>query len=181
MSLPYSIMKKIGFLFALLLTSLSLYAQKGNDSNLSQRIQAIEDRMAIKNVVDTFSTLADQKETGRQTLLFTANAIVESISQGQRGAPLTGRKQIGDAFANFLNNFETVYHINGQQTVALNGDKASATSYCLVVLISAINGKRMKTTMGVFYNDDFVRENGRWLIAKRQSNFAWREQQPLTP
>ena len=171
-------MKKIGFLFAVLLTSFSLYAQNRND-NLAGRIQAIEDRMAIKNVVDTFSTLADQKETGRQTLLFTEGATVESVSQGQRGAPFTGRKQIGDAFANFLKNFETVYHINGQQTVSLNGDKATATSYCLVVLIGTVNGKRMKTTMGVFYNDDFVRENGRWLIARRQSNFAWREQQPF--
>jgi hypothetical protein len=64
------------------------------------------------------------------------------------------------AFGAFLANFETVYHFNGQQTVTLDGDRASGTSYCLVTLIGDEDGRRMQTTIGVIYND----ENGRWLI-----------------
>ena len=40
----------------------------------------------------------------------------------------------------FLAGFETVYHINGQQTVSIQGDKATGTAYCLVVLIGGQNG-----------------------------------------
>ena len=166
-------MKRITFLITMVLTCLLTKSQTVND--LAMKIIEIEDRIAIKNLVDTFSILADQKETQKQTSLFTENAIVESQVQGQPGMILTGRKQIGDTFGTFLSNFETVYHINGQQSIALNGVKASAISYCLVTLIGTENGKKMKTTMGVIYNDEFVKEKGHWLISKRTSNFAWQE------
>ena len=104
---------------------------------------------------------------------------MESISNGQSGAVLKGRKQIGDAFGNFLQMFETVYHINGQQTVTIDGDKATGISYCTVMLIGEENGKKIKTTMGVFYKDEYVRENGKWLIDKRTSTFAWRDRREL--
>ena len=84
-----------------------------------------------------------------------------------------------DAFGAFLKNFETVYHFNRQQTVKINGDKVSGTSDCLVTLISTENGKKMKTTVGVFYRDDYVRENNWWLIAKRTSISDWQDKQEL--
>lgn len=166
-------MKKVTLFLVLALTGLFVKAQSLKE--LTMKINEIEDRIAIKNVVDTFSILADVKDIKTQVLLFTENATVESRINGQPGMALSGRKQIGDAFAAFLGNFETVYHINGQQSVTLKGDKATGISYCLVTLIGTENGKKMKTTMGVNYNDEFVKENGHWLISKRTSNFVWQE------
>lgn len=166
-------MKKIVLALALVTFCLSVNAQKMSNDN--KKITAIEDRIAIKNVVDTFSVLADVKDVKNQLLLFTENAEVSSVTNGQTGTTFTGRKQIGEAFAGFLNLFDVVYHINGQQTVTLNGNKASGISYCQVVLIGTENNKKMKTTMGVIYHDDYVKENGHWLINKRQSNFTWTE------
>jgi hypothetical protein len=154
-------------------------AQKMNSTNNNTAIRAIEDRMALKNLVDTFSTLADQKETGKQTLLFTEDAVSETFVNGQVVSSLKGRKQIGETFAAFLNKFETVYHINGQQTVTLNGDKATGISYCFVTLIGTENGRKMKTSIGAYYTDEFVRQDGHWLIAHRKATFAWQEKQPL--
>lgn len=172
-------MKKFLLALALLLFYFSPKAQKMDNSNLNERISEIEDRIAIKNLVDTFSILADTKEIKKQVLLFTENATVQSTVNGQQGAALIGRKQIGDAFGGFLSMFEVVYHINGQQTVTLNGNKASGISYCAVTLIGVENGKKMKTSMGVYYNDEYVRENNHWLIAKRKSTFAWQEKSEL--
>ena len=84
-----------------------------------------------------------------------------------------------EAFGAFLSNFETVYHFNGQQTVKINGDRATGTSYCLVTLIGTENGKKMKTNIGVIYQDEYVRENNRWLIAKRTSVFDWQDKREL--
>src|SRR5881275_3173360 len=139
-------MKRLIALLTFSLFLLSTKAQKMNDTNNNTSIQAIEDRLALKKLVDTFSTLADQKETEKQTLLFTEDAVSETFVNGQVVSSLKGRKQIGETFAAFLNNFETVYHINGQQTVTLNGDKATGISYCLVILIGTQNGKKMKQT-----------------------------------
>jgi hypothetical protein len=43
--------------------------------------------------------LADKKDVAQQVLLFTEDAIVDSISNGQPGTSYKGRKQIGDAFS----------------------------------------------------------------------------------
>ena len=173
-------MKKYFLALALLLVHLAPKAQTPKNKIQAMKIQEIEDRIAIKELVDTFSILADQKETDKQRYLFTEDGIVTSKINGQPGMILRGRKQLGDAFGAFLANFETVYHINGQLSLTLNGDKASGVSYCMVTLIGTENGKKMKTSMGVYYNDEYVRDNHRWLIAKRTSNFAWQEKRPLS-
>ena len=161
--------------FVLLLFSTITFAQKMDKINIEQRVAAIEDKMAIKFVVDEFSNLADTKEIDKQVLLFTEDGVVESVSNGQPGNVLKGRKQLKQAFTAFLNNFHTVYHQNGQQTITLNGDKATATNYCRVILVGKQNGKDMKTTLYTIYKDDFVKENGKWLIKHRTSNFVHRE------
>lgn len=148
-------------------------------ANAQSNLQLIEDKLTLKQLVDEFSILADKKDIPAQVLLFTENATVESITNGLAGPVLVGRKQIGDIFSGFLAGFEVVYHINGQQKVDINGDKATGISYCAVTLISNNNGKRMKTDMGVYYNDEYVKINGKWLIANRKSNFAWTATSPL--
>lgn len=161
-----------------LICSVCLNAQTSRD-DLEKRIVELEDRIAIKNLVDTFSILADQKEAQKQTLFFTEDATSNTYTNGQLSSSLKGRKQIGEAFANFLNRFETVYHINGQQTVSINGNNATGTSYCLVILISSEDGMRMKRTIGAYYNDEFVKQNNRWLISNRKATFSWQESQEL--
>ena len=158
---------------------LQIQAQTMTTLTAEQRLQALEDRADLKTLVDTFSNLADTKDVSAQVLLFTEDATVSSVSGGQAGSSFKGRKEIGDAFGGYLANFETVYHINGQQTVELNGDTATGTAYCLVVLIGVEAGKKIKNTSGVTYHDEYVRRDGRWLIAKRTSNFTWRDRETL--
>ena len=145
------------------------------DDTLPDRIAALEDKLALKELVDTFSILADQKDTQAQTLLFTEDALVESYVNGNLVSALRGRQQIGEAFAAYLSTFSTVYHHNGQQTVTVTGDSARGVSYCLVTLIGAQNDQKVTTTSGVIYQDEYVRRAGHWLIAKRTSTFSWQE------
>ncbi|WP_459515972.1 nuclear transport factor 2 family protein [Aquirufa regiilacus] len=141
-------------------------------TTIEQRLNAIEDQMAIQVVLNTFSNLADTKEIDQQVLLFTKDGIVESIAKGQAPTDLLGREQLKNAFSAFLANFHTVYHQNGQQTITLLGDHAEATSYCRVILVGKQNNKEMKTTLYTIYKDIFVKENGNWLIKHRTSNFV---------
>lgn len=142
---------------------------------MEQRVTAIEDKMAIKYVVDEFSNLADTKEIDKQVLLFTEDGEVASTSNGQTNV-LKGRKQLKQAFSGFLANFHTVYHQNGQQTIEeLTDNTAKATSYCRVILVGKQGDKEMKTTLYTIYKDEFVKENGQWLIKHRTSNFVHRD------
>ena len=163
----------ISFLF--LLFSTVTTAQKMDNKSIEQRIAVIEDKMAIKYIVDEFSNLADTKEIDKQVLLFTEDGIVQSVSKDQPSSTLKGREQLKQAFSSFLSNFHTVYHQNGQQTINLQGNKAEAVSYCRVILVGKQNEKEMKTTLYTIYKDLFVKENGKWLISQRTSNFVRRE------
>ncbi len=176
-----NIVNKSLLLLALsLLFSVPLEAQTmKNDNDFQKRVRELEDRAALKELVDTFSILADKKDVKTQVQLFTANATTETYRKDVLVTKLTGRKEMEDAFGAFLKNFETVYHFNGQQTVTLSGDKATGVSYCTVTLIGVESGKKMKTTIGVYYQDEYVRENGRWLIARRRSNFDWEDRREL--
>lgn len=169
-------MKKLLFLsFVLIAFGIKAEAQTTKRMEQNKQIAELQDKLALKELVDVFSILADQKETDQQALLFTEDATVESFMNGKSTGLLKGRKQLAEAFAGFLKQFDVVYHINGQQSVTITGDKASGTSYCLVTLIGNENGKKMKNTMGVIYHDRYAKQNGKWLISKRESNFTWSE------
>ena len=142
---------------------------------LSKRVAEIEDKLALKELVDRFSILADQKKGIEQMYLFTEDATVETYANGKLAASMKGNKQIGETFNAFLNSQQTVYHINGQQVVTIEGDTATGISYCLTVLFSEQDGKTTKRSIGVIYHDEFVKQNGTWLIAKRISDFTWQD------
>lgn len=128
----------------------------------------VADRMALKELVDTFSNLADVKDVDAQMALFTNNAEVHSKS-GDRVSVMKGKEQIGKAFADYLALFDVVYHLNGQQTVEIKGNEATGISYCFVTLI----GGGKKNQSGVRYRDTYVKVDGKWLIKKRESNFMF--------
>lgn len=163
-------------LLLLTLTVAAIRAHGADTPSLEQKIATIEDKMALKQVVDVFSNLADTKEIDRQVRLFTEDGVVESFSGGKLISNLKGRAQLKETFTAFLANFHTVYHQNGQQTIdELAGNTAKATSYCRVILIGKQDGKEMKTTMYTIYKDTFVKQNGQWRIKHRISNFVHRE------
>lgn len=148
-------------------------------TTLEQRLQHIEDQAAIKRLVDTFANLADQKNIAGQMPLFTEDATVETYFGDTLFAELHGREQIGQVFSDFIANFASMYHMNGQLVVDIDGDRAKSTHYCLVVLISEQQGKTYKNFNGVIYQDEYVRQDGQWLIAKRVSRFTWRDTSEL--
>jgi ketosteroid isomerase-like protein len=169
-------MKKVSALFILILSLNSSFAQTMESKSLDQRLATIEAKMAIKEVVDIFSNLADMKEIDQQVLLFTEDGIVETSSDGRPSSQLKGREQLKQAFSGFLANFHTVYHQNGQQTIEeLTANTAKATSYCRVILVGEQDGKQMKTTLYAIYQDQFVKVEDKWLIKHRTSNFVHRE------
>lgn len=163
---------------ALLLLYAPLCAQTSK-STQEKTMHQFEDRIALRELVDKFSILADQKDVHTQVQLFTPDAVLESFFQGKPSGSFRGRDAMEKAFGAYLANFHTVYHFNGQQVVTLNGDHATGVAYCTVTLIGNQNGKEIRTTMGVHYEDEFVRDKDHWLIAKREPYFDWQDRQEL--
>ncbi|NHN25284.1 nuclear transport factor 2 family protein [Flavobacterium jejuense] len=135
----------------------------------------IIDRILLKELVDEISILGDKKDYVNQVELFTENAISETIANGITILKLQGRKSMEKTFKEFLKDFETVYHFNGQQVVTINDNTATGKCYCLITLIGNENGKKIKTTIGAIYEDDYILVNNQWLVAKRVGTFDWQE------
>jgi hypothetical protein len=139
----------------------------------------IEDRIALKELVDTYAIYGDQRKMKEQADLFSENAVVELYFGGKLTSTLQGRQEIENTFTSFLKDFETAYHFNGQQTVIPDGDTATGIAYCTVTLIGVENGKKMRTTIGIHYDDEYIRVNNQWLISKRKSIFGWQDKAEL--
>lgn len=136
-------------------------------------MKILEEKLKLKELVDVFSNLADVKDTNTQAQLFTEDAVLTSYN-GDQVFEQRGRNAIEEACANFLELFDTVYHINGQQVVDIQGDKATGVSYCQVVLIGPNEkGERVQNMQGVRYEDEYLKVDGEWKIANRTSHFVW--------
>lgn len=159
-------------------------------------IKELEDRAALKELVDRIALLGDKKDFQNQVQLFSENAVSETIAGGATILKLEGRNAMAAAFAEFLARYDTVYHFNGQLVLTIDGDRATGMSYCLVTLIGRAGGDgdgysagdgdgdggsggRMKTTIGARYHDDFVREDNQWKIVRRVGYFEWQETRRL--
>lgn len=135
----------------------------------------IAQRLALRELVDTFSNLADEKNVAAQIPLFTADAHINVVMDGKEVFDLHGQQQILEAFSGFRPSFlwSTIL------TVEIHDDVASGIAYCQVVLIKEEEGQRIKQTSGVRYHDRYVFQNGKWLIAERLSNFMWTDIHPI--
>lgn len=134
-------------------------------------LEVLVAKSKIKELVDTFSNLADEKKIPEQMFLFTPETVVKVYIGENLVFDILGTKQLEEVFTGFTANVKRSYHINGQQVVNVEGNSATGISYCLVQLITEENGKEIITQHSVRYNDTFVLDNGTWLIKERISNF----------
>lgn len=148
------------------------------ESNLLQRITAIEDKIALRELVDNFSLVSDRKDNVAQASFFTQDGILISII-GDSKQTFEGRKGIEEGFAAILKPLDTVYHHNGQLHTTINGNEATGYTYCVATLVGKENDKTVQITFWANYEDQYRKENNKWLIAKRIATVAWQEKKEL--
>ena len=136
--------------------------------NMNQLIE----RQALKDLVDTFSNLADEKRVAEQMALFTPDAQVNTYIGGKLFAEAKGTAEIEQVFSSFLAQFHSVYHLNGQHTVTFRSEtEAEAINYCAVKLVGEQDGKQVLQDHSVRYQDTYIKQGGKWLISQRIANF----------
>ena len=143
-------------------------------------IEEMEDRIKLRELVDVFANLADEKKTKEQGDLFLEDGMLE-FQMGLDGEiqNIKGREELSKAFAATIDPCKAVYHINGQQTVEINGNTAKGTSYCQATLVNEENGKDIITVNSVRYTDEYAKVDGKWYIKKRRTTFVITEKREL--
>jgi ketosteroid isomerase-like protein len=133
----------------------------------------------IKELVDAFANLADEKKISEQMPLFTLDTTVKVYMGDQLLFDISGTKQLEEVFTSFTSNVKRSFHMNGQLVVNVDGDSATGVSYCQVKLVSEEDGKEFITDSSIIYHDEYVRQNGTWLIKTRISHFSINDKRSL--
>jgi uncharacterized protein (TIGR02246 family) len=145
--------------------------------------QEAADRLAIRELVETYAHCADRRDAKGQMSLFTEDAhfVVHMNAKDLRPSmELHGREALEPVFAD-LNKYDATTHFVGQHTiVTLTDDHALGEAYCLAHHVSIEDGKRKLMIASLRYLDSFVKPDGVWLFAERLLYVDWLEERAIS-
>ena len=84
-----------------------------------------------------------------------------------------------DARLSGIERYDRTTHFVGNQLARVEGDTATAETYCLAHHIHERDGVVVDRTLAIRYRDRLVRAGDRWRFAERILVVDWESEQPL--
>ena len=134
---------------------------------LTARVQALEDREEIRALILAYGQAHDHRDYRTFAGLFAANGEWIGGLGSAKGPDAVFAlldKSIGH---NPLPNGSGTFHVMTNDQIKLDGDRASSRTKWIYLTAAEDNSPKL-TYLG-HYDDEFVRENGRWRFLRRQS------------
>jgi hypothetical protein len=153
--------------------------QRSDRSGLTP--QEIDDRLAIRELVDAYAHCADRQDVEGQIFLFTADAEFLVYMDSRNAVPtqeIRGRDMLRPVFEN-LSSYEATTHFNGQSTVEWAPDSVTGVSYCLAHHVKVDGSNRSLMIASIRYLDRFVKMDGHWYFRQRNLMVDWIDNRPL--
>jgi len=120
---------------------------------------AIEDRLAIRERIDSYSDAVFRKDAEA----WTANWCEDSV-WSLPGIAVSGRAQIRAAWMQAMDAFALAAFFATPGSIFVEGEVASATVYTQEILVDA---KGVVRRIVGAYDDELVRQAGIWLFRRR--------------
>ncbi|HEY1977675.1 MAG TPA: nuclear transport factor 2 family protein [Candidatus Baltobacteraceae bacterium] len=141
------------------------------------------DRLAIRELVETYAYCADRREAAAQMALFTADTHFVVFMDAKNPKPsqeLHSRDALAPVFAD-LNRYQATMHFVGQSTISsLTEDRATGQAYCLAHHLTVDGDRRRLMIATLRYLDTFSKLDGAWLFAERLLYVDWLEERNLS-
>jgi uncharacterized protein (TIGR02246 family) len=154
---------------ALALVGLAPFAPAAADdlATLAARVQVLEDREEIRALIMAYGQAHDHRDYRTFANLFATNG--EWIgglgsAKGPEAIFALMDKSIGH---NPLPQGSGTFHVMTNDQIEIDGDRASSRTKW--IYLTAADDNSPKLTYLGHYDDEFVRENGRWRFLRRQS------------
>ena len=151
--------------------------------HLSISPEEAADRLAIRELVETYAHCADRRDAKGQTALFTTDThfvVYMNAKDPKPSQELHSREALAPVFAD-LNRYDATTHFVGQSTIfTLNGARATGETYCLAHHVTADGGQRRLMIASLRYLDTFAKIDGAWLFAERLLYVDWLEGRALS-
>jgi hypothetical protein len=151
--------------------------------HLSISPEEAADRLAIRELVETYAHCADRRDAKGQMALFTTDThfvVYMNAKEPKPSQELHSREALAPVFAD-LNRYDATTHFVGQSTIfTLDGDRATGEAYCLAHHVMADTGKRRLMIASLRYLDTFAKIDGAWFFAERLLYLDWLEERALS-
>jgi hypothetical protein len=141
------------------------------------------DRLAIRELIDAYAHFADRRQPAEQAGLYTDDGRTLVYFDPTSTTPtqvITGHAEHIEGFRT-LSQYPATMHFNGQNSVAIEGDRAVGESYCLAHhLVDAPEGRTL-LILFIRYEDTFAKREGTWRFLERKLIVEWADRRPSQP
>lgn len=141
--------------------------------------QEMDDRMALKDLVDLYATESDKNNQDCYREIFTPDIKLKVYFGENLGMDISN---VEDMIAQYkaFGSAKASFHQNGQQVVDFEDENhATGTCYAIATLVTEEEGKDKLTLHAVRYHDKYVKKDGRWWITEREQHFVYSSVPPL--
>lgn len=160
-------------------------ARNGDSPFLMEQPSNSGDALEIRRLVDAYALAMDRNDVAAFADIFAPDGALVVCAPG-RDEPMgtfegPGIRGVG-LIAQLMHDLyrATLHHVTTHES-HVTGDTATGTTYCLAyhMLDDEDRGECLET-LGVRYDEDFVRTNGFWRMRRRRATRLW-SQTTLTP
>src|ERR1700694_777523 len=141
------------------------------------------DRLAIRELVESYAHCADRRDAEGQMALFTPDThfvVYMNAKDPKPSQELHTREALAPVFDD-LNKYAATMHFVGQSTIlTFSSDRATGEAYTLAHHLTVAGTKRSLMIAALRYDDTFVKKDGAWLFAERKLYVDWIEERSLS-
>ena len=141
------------------------------------------DRLAIRELVESYAHCADRRDAKGQMALFTEDThfvVYMNAKDSKPSQVLHSRAALAAVFDD-LNKYAATQHFVGQSTIiTLTADRATGEAYTMAHHLTVDGEKRRLMIAALRYDDTFVKKDGAWLFAERKLYVDWLENRVLS-
>lgn len=141
--------------------------------------QELQDRVALKDLVDRYATESDKNNQDYYREIFTPDIKLKVYFGDTLGMDINN---VEDMIAKYkaFGAANASFHQNGQQVVDfIDETHTTGICYAIATLVTEEDGKDRLTMHAVRYYDKYVKTDGRWWISEREQHFVYTSVPPL--
>lgn len=137
---------------------------------MSERLNAIIDKFEIQELLTAYAHAIDGRALEALDDLFAEHAEIDyTATGGMKG----GLEDIKPFLQSALPMFKTTQHFVTNPLITLSGDRATSRSLLFNTMTMEQESGLQTLLIGAWYNDQLVRTDAGWRIAKRTQDLAF--------
>jgi hypothetical protein len=133
-------------------------------------LQEISDRLELQDLVTQYAEIIDRKAFSELRSIFIDDAVIDYEATG---APKCSVEEMIAFLTEAMSLFPNHQHLVSNTQFKVDGDTATGRVMCFNPMEMAVEGGTQTFILGIWYVDEFVRIDGRWLFSSRKQEASW--------